>query len=339
MTTRIAVVGAGSVAQRHVEVLQGLDDVRVVSVTDPLAPAADTLARACDGRAFADVDEALDAVPVDAVYVCVPPFAHGLPERSALARGLPLFVEKPVAVDAATAESVLAAVTAAGVVTGTGYHWRCMDVVATAQDLLADSPPALAAGHWLDKRPPVGWWASSAKSGGQVVEQLTHVIDLARLLLGEAVEVYAAGIRCHDDGANNHGADHGSSNGAGDIDDATAATVRFASGAIATLAATSLLSAKRHAGLDIVTRGSTLELSESGLVVDDGVHRTEHRPGEDPKVTVDREFIEAVRGQRESTRAPYREAVLSHRLACAVSESARSGQPVRLDPVPAEPRR
>ena len=332
MTTRIAVVGAGSVAQRHVGVLQGLDDVRVVSVTDPMAKAADSLARACDGRAFASVDAALDAVPVDAVYVCVPPFAHGPAERSALARGLPLFVEKPVAVDVATAESVLAAVTAAGVVTGTGYHWRCMDVVATAQGLLADSPPALAAGHWLDKRPPVGWWASSAKSGGQVVEQLTHVIDLARLLLGEAVEVYAAGVRRPDDGTD-------TDRDAGDIDDATAATVRFASGAIATLAATSLLSAKRHAGLDIFTRGSTLALSESGLVVDDGVHRTEHRPGEDPKVTVDREFIEAVRGQRESTRAPYREAVLSHRLACAVSESASTGQPVRLGSVPAEPGR
>jgi predicted dehydrogenase len=329
MTTRIAVVGAGSVAQRHVGVLQGLHDVRVVSVTDPLAPAAEDLSRACDGRAFADVDDALDALPVDAVYVCVPPFAHGSAERSALARGLPLFVEKPVAVDVATAESVLSAVTAAGVVTGTGYHWRCMDAVATAQGLLAESPPALAAGHWLDKRPPVGWWASSAKSGGQVVEQLTHVIDLARVLLGEAVEVYAAGVRRPDTDRRD----------AGDIDDATAATVRFASGAIATLAATSLLSAKRRAGLDVFTRGSTLEISEAGLVVDDGSSRTEHRLGEDPKVTVDREFIEAVRGQRDSTRAPYREAVRSHRLACAISESAGSGEPVRLDPVSAEPRR
>jgi predicted dehydrogenase len=332
MTTRIAMVGAGSVAQRHVGVLQGLDDVRVVSVTDPLAPAAENLARACDARAFADVDAALDAVPVEAVYVCVPPFAHGSAERSALARGLPLFVEKPVAVDMATAESVLSAVTAAGVVTGTGYHWRCMDAVATAQGLLAESPPALAAGHWLDKRPPVGWWASSAKSGGQVVEQLTHVIDLARVLLGEAIEVYAAGVRRPDGGPH-------TDRDVGDIDDATAATVRFASGAIATLAATSLLSAKRRAGLDVFTRGSTLEISEAGLVVDDGSSRTEHSPSEDPKVTVDREFIEAVRGQRESTRAPYREAVLSHRLACAVSESAGSGGPVLVGPVPGEPER
>jgi predicted dehydrogenase len=166
-----------------------------------------------------------------------------------------------------------------------------------------------------------------------VVEQLTHVIDLARVLLGEAVEVYAAGVRRPDAGPHTDRLD------AGDIDDATAATVRFASGAIATLAATSLLSAKRRAGLDVFTRGSTLEISEAGLVVDDGSSRTEHRLGEDPKVTVDREFIEAVRGQRDSTRAPYREAVLSHRLACAISESAGSGEPVRLDPVSAEPRR
>ena len=75
-------------------------------------------------------------------------------------------------------------------VTGTGYHWRCLDTVERAAALLADAPARLALGAWLDKVPPPAWWPSRALSGGQVVEQLTHVLDLARLLVGEVAEVH-----------------------------------------------------------------------------------------------------------------------------------------------------
>ena len=53
-------------------------------------------------------------------------------------------------------------------------------------------------------------------------------------------------------------------------------------------------------------------------------------PTEDPREVVDREFVAAVRGERESTRAPYEEALRTHRLACALAESARRGEPVGL---------
>ena len=321
--TRIAVVGAGSVARRHVDVLSSFDEVRVVAVTDPVEGAAADLARHCNARAFTDTEQALDSGDLDAVYICVPPFAHGAPEKAALARGLAMFVEKPVAADLATAEELAALVAEAEVVTGTGYHWRCLDVLAKAQELLEASPALLASGLWLDKRPPVSWWDRTSLSGGQVIEQVTHVLDLARVLLGEVSEVYAAGAR------------QSLPTGlevVGDVDDATAATLRFGSGVVATLAATSLLSVKHGAALHTISRGMVLEFSETGLVVDDGRSRTEHTPGEDPRITVDREFVQAVRGEREHTRAPYAEAVRSHRVGCAVAESARTGQPVRLTP-------
>ena len=52
MTLRIALVGAGGVARRHVDVLHGLGGARVVSVTDALAPAADALATELDAVTF-----------------------------------------------------------------------------------------------------------------------------------------------------------------------------------------------------------------------------------------------------------------------------------------------
>ena len=326
MTTRVVVIGAGGVAQRHVGVLSAIPDVAVVGVVDPVEDAARVLAQTCGARAYASTTEALDECRPDAAYVCVPPFAHGGPEREVLARRLPLFVEKPLSVRPDVAEDLARRVSRAGVVTGTGYHWRCLDTVEEARARLATSPALLATGYWLDKRPPVGWWPYLDRSGGQVVEQLTHVLDVARVLLGEATEVYAAGAaRSPGAAASPAGPPRG------DVDDATAATLRFASGTVATLAATSLLRRQHRAGLHTFSDGLVLELTESALTVDDGERRTVVEPAEDPRAVVDREFVAAVRGERAGTRAPYEEALRTHRLACAIAESARRGERVRLD--------
>jgi predicted dehydrogenase len=324
MSTRVLMVGAGSVARRHVDVLATLPDVEVVAVADPVEDAARALAGSCGARAHASAADALGDCQADAAYVCVPPFAHGEPERLVLRRGLPMFVEKPLAAGWAVAEELGREVAEAGVVTGTGYHWRCLDTVEVARARLAEAPPLLAAGYWLDKRPPVAWWGSRSGSGGQVVEQVTHVLDLARALLGEVVEVYAAGARRDPATAPSGPA------GADAVDDATAAILRFASGTVATLAATSILHAKHRAALHTFSDGLVLELTEAGLTLEDQQGRREVLPGEDPRVVVDREFLEAVRGEREATRVPYAEALRTHRLACAVAGSASAGLPVPL---------
>src|SRR5215207_5663410 len=254
MSVRIAVVGAGAVAARHVRVLSGFDDARVVAVADPVVGSAERLATACGATAYADAEQALDTARPDAVYVSVPPFAHGAPERAALVRNLPLFVEKPLAVDLDTAEELAAEVDKAGVATGTGYHWRCLDTVERAREVVAGSPVRLIEGRWLDKVPPPAWWPTRGLSGGQVVEQLTHVLDLARLLAGEVTEVTATGSRLD--------------TSPGDIDDVTAGTLRFSGGAVGTLAASSLLPAKTAAGLGAVCAdGTVLTLTETELTV------------------------------------------------------------------------
>jgi myo-inositol 2-dehydrogenase / D-chiro-inositol 1-dehydrogenase len=304
---RIGMVGAGGVAARHVRVLTGLG-ARVVGVADPVPEAARRLAADAGAAAYPDVDALLTGQDVDAVYVCVPPFAHGAPERAVLARRLPLFVEKPLAADLATAEALAAEVEAAGVVTGTGYHWRGLDTVQEAAALLAADPARLVVGSWLDKVPPPAWWTDRARSGGQVVEQLTHVLDLARLLVGEVTAVHAAGSRAE--------------TSPGDVDDATAVAVRFGTGAVGTFAASSLLPAKRRASLETVSAGGLrLELSEAELVIERGGEREVRTPAVNGHEAVDREFLAAVAG-RGQVRVPYAEALRTHRLGLAITEAA-----------------
>src|SRR5829696_6290363 len=188
---RIGLIGAGSVAARHAQALLGFDDVEISAVSDLEASRASQLASRCGARAHGDWQGMLDAHELDAVYICVPPFAHGPPEQAVLERSLPFFVEKPVALDLATAESVAAAVEAQGLTTAVGYHWRYLDIVERARLLLGEQPARLVMGYWLDKVPPPAWWIRRDRSGGQVIEQTTHVLDLIRFLVGEVTEVSA----------------------------------------------------------------------------------------------------------------------------------------------------
>ena len=102
--------------------------------------------------------------------MCVPPFAHGELELDLVQRGLPFFVEKPLAADLETAELIAAAVRSGGLTTAVGYHWCQLDTVQEARRLVADNPPRLAVGQRWDTTPPPPWWRRRDGSGGQVVE-------------------------------------------------------------------------------------------------------------------------------------------------------------------------
>ena len=307
---RIGFVGAGGVATRHAQMLREFAGVRLVAVTDPLPGRAERFAAAFGGDSVAGVTQLL-AAGLDAVYVCVPPSAHGAIEEAIVADGLAMFVEKPLGTDEATAERVAAAVGRAGTITAVGHHWRYADTVRQAQQMLAGREIRLVLGSWLDRVPPVSWWTQRRLSGGQVVEQAVHVLDLARLLAGEVTRVCAmAGGQLADPEA--------------DIDAATAAVLRFTSGAVGTLATTCVLRGKHRAGLEIYADDLELSITENGMSVRDG--RDDVRLWSvDPDIAkraADAAFVDAVRGRANDIRVTYDEALRTHRLACAVAASA-----------------
>jgi myo-inositol 2-dehydrogenase / D-chiro-inositol 1-dehydrogenase len=317
---RIGLIGAGNVGRRHARVLGSFPDVHLTGITDVVPETAAALADDTGCRTFADVGELL-ASGLDAAYVCVPPFAHGVAETAVLSAGVPLFVEKPLATTAETAERIGTLVATAGLLTAVGHHWRYLDVVERARRLLDNRPVRLIGGTWLDTVPPVGWWPIRERSGGPVVEQAAHVLDLARLFAGEVAEVFAMG-----DGRPPEvpGAD---------VDGVTTATLRFRSGALGTLSTTCVLGWKQRAGLEVVADGLWLSVSESGLAIRaDGADPVEEVVTADPaaaRVAVDRAFVDAVRGIGDDVRVPYAEALRTHRLACALASSAATGRPTR----------
>jgi myo-inositol 2-dehydrogenase/D-chiro-inositol 1-dehydrogenase len=316
MTVRVGLVGAGAVGARHARTLAGLGDVELVGVCDP-ATAVGTVLAAEFGVPAVDRLESLLRLGPDAVWLCVPPFAHGEPETVLVRAGLPFFVEKPLAADLPVAVRVAAAVGSAGLPTATGYHWRHLDTVDRARAALAGRQARLVDARWWGRTAPAAWWSREHLSGGQIVEQATHVLDLVRVLAGEVAEVVGRAAP--------------SSAGERDVPDATAAVLRLDSGAVGTVSTSCVLPALTEAGLDVVADGVAVQVSETTLRVRTGDDDVSTRPAVDARRAVDRAFVDVLRG---GPAAPglvdVAEALRTHRLARAVADATRTGSVVRV---------
>jgi myo-inositol 2-dehydrogenase / D-chiro-inositol 1-dehydrogenase len=317
-------IGGGYIAERHLDVLARFPDVKIVAVADAMRERAQAAAARYGARAYTDGLALLQSENLDAVWLCVPPFAHGPLELAAAERGVPFFVEKPLAADVDTALAVAQQVRQTGLTTAVGYHWRYLEVVDRAAAMLRGNPVRLVLGYWLDSTPPVPWWTRRGQSGGQVIEQTTHIFDLARYLAGPVESVQALeAITARDrfPGA--------------DVPTAATAMLRFSSGAIGTVSSTCLLGWRHQVALSVVTDDVVVEVREQALadhelriVSADGEQIV--RSAEDPTAREDRAFLDAVQGRQGRIRVPYEEALQTHVLAAAADRAAREGVPVSL---------
>lgn len=169
---RIGMIGAGIISTRHLGNLQGFEDVQIVSIVDPLIDRAQNLAQRAGAKTYADFNAMLEHESMDGVYICIPPFAHGAPEKAVIEHQLSFFVEKPLAIDFEVAAQIASMVTACNLITATGYHWRYLDVTERAQDLLSKNPAHLTLGYRLDFTPPPSWWPTASLSGGSLSSRL-----------------------------------------------------------------------------------------------------------------------------------------------------------------------
>lgn len=314
--TRIGFIGAGTIARVHLRVLSGFEDVEVVAVSSRTSESAGRLAKSVGARVYTDHRSMLDEAGLDAVFVCVTPDGHGDYELEAADRGIGLFVEKPLGLDEEIPERIGERIRERGIVSCVGYQWRYLDVVDRARELLAARPARMVTGSWLGDTPGVGWWVRNEQSGGQIVEQATHIFDLARYLAGEAEPVAAAGRRVPRPAYPQS-----------DILDVTQTSLRFESGAIGSIETTCLLDGPHDVAIETVSDGLslTLEVLNHRLVVRQGSEITTYQPPsvfDTPYERQDRAFIDAVQGKPNRIRSPYDDALRTHRLTVAASRLA-----------------
>lgn len=123
--TRIALAGAGAFGIKHLDALELIEDVEIVSIISrTLDQAQDVAARYGARHATTNLDEALARDDVDAVILCTPTQMHSAQTIACLAAGKHVQVEIPLADSLAGAEAVVAAQRASGKVAMVGHTRR-----------------------------------------------------------------------------------------------------------------------------------------------------------------------------------------------------------------------
>lgn len=319
---RVGFVGAGGIARAHINNLKQLEGVRIVGVTDPDQERARAVAAEVGGIAYTDVHSILDQAALDAIYICVPPFAHGEPEMAAIARRIPMYVEKPLGLDVELPRRIAHEVDRSGLITAVGFQLRYVDTAERLRTMLQGRTVGMITGHYACPFVTTPWWRKRALSGGQLVEQVIHIVDLIRYITGDEYEtVYSQErLRIKRDVPEI------------DIGDVTVTNVTMASGAIGSISNTCALPSGWRLGIEIVAEDlfARWNLDELHLIEPSGESRMPAESG-DPMALADRAFIEAVRsGDPSKVKCDYLDALGTQKAVMAAVQSASTGQPVRI---------
>ena len=329
---KLAFIGAGGIVRSHLEQgLKGFGDVEFVGWCDLNAETAAARRDQVGGHGaiYVDARQMLDETKPDAVYIMLPPYAHGPSEELVIERGIPFFVEKPVAIDMATARQVAEGVQKHGLLTAVGYMNRYRKSVQRVRGILQEQKPVLMHGGWLGGGPkqssPIwSWWTRKEKSGGQFVEQTTHTIDLARYLFGDVKSVYAVPIR-----------DRRMRPPEFNIEDASMVQLTFVSGAAANLY--SSCSTSLGGGVSLTLWATDMRAEFTGwehsvnISLPDGEQVS--IPGEQNIFALeDRAFVDSVKaGRNAGILATYEDGLHATAIACAANESMVTGEAVEVE--------
>jgi myo-inositol 2-dehydrogenase/D-chiro-inositol 1-dehydrogenase len=190
---RVGMVGAGGIANAH---LPAWLHVGAQVTVHSLHGAPELVARHGAGSPAGRVVDTLDELlaTVDVVDVCTPTHTHPEIVLAAAAAGRHVLCEKPLALDATTAEAMARACTEAGVQLYPGHVVRYFPEYAALQSAVAAGAigtPAVLTFHRCGARPRRAWFADPQRSGGIIMDQMIHDLDFARWLGGEVESVHA----------------------------------------------------------------------------------------------------------------------------------------------------
>ncbi|MGP4066419.1 Gfo/Idh/MocA family protein [Oceanobacillus sp. M65] len=256
---------------------------------------------------------------LDALYICIPPFAHGNLEEKAAQLGIHLMVEKPIGLDVSTTENKHEIIQEAGVLCATGYCLRYLDTIVKAKEYLRDKQISMVRGHYLTSFVNTPWYREMKKSGGQLVEQATHIVDIIRYLAGDIITVHADMSLITPLGIPNI-----------DIPDVTSVNFLMKSGAVGHLDA-SFIQPDHRIGLELLGNNFRLSFDGSNLtIVEEDLTITHHT-----KVNFyeeqDKAFIEAVRTKNKKyILSDYENGLNTLRVTLAANESQKKQKVISI---------
>src|SRR3569833_2079074 len=233
MATGFGIIGCGMIAHFHSKAIQSLKGAKLVACFDTFKASADKLAAAVGCKAYYDLDEMLADPKVEAVTSGTPSGAHMEPAVAAARAGKHVIVEKPLEITLKRCDKMIAECEKAGVVLSaifpSRFHdssiemKRAVDGKRIGKLTIGDSYVKwYRTQEYYDSGKWRGTW--ELDGGGALMNQAIHSVDLLTWLMGPVVEIRAnTATLAHERIA---------------VEDTAIATVRFASGALGTIEAT-----------------------------------------------------------------------------------------------------
>ena len=195
---RVGIIGAGLQGNRRSQPMVGMPDTEIVIITARERLGAEPLAARIGCEAGAGWEEVVCRKDIDAIIVCTPPDTHAAITLAALEEGKHVLCEKPLARTVAEGEAMVAAARRKGLTLKCGFNHRHHPAITNAKKLLdegAIGTPIFARSiYGICGRPGYEkeWRANpEITSGGQLMEQGIHIIDLFRWFLGDIQDVSA----------------------------------------------------------------------------------------------------------------------------------------------------
>jgi predicted dehydrogenase len=195
---RTAILGCGGFARRHAENIVAMpDQLELVAFSDISQDHSDAFAQKYapkNSRVYTDFHPMLDEAKLDLLVICLPPYGHSDEVEAAAARGIHVLIEKPIALTTEQAWKMVEATETARIKTQVGFMYRFGAAVTELKSLIESGKAGqvgLMSARFFCNSLHADWWRVRDKSGGQLVEQIIHMVDLMRYLMGNPQTVYS----------------------------------------------------------------------------------------------------------------------------------------------------
>lgn len=328
---KTGIIGCGNFANKHAANLVSMPDkFKMVAFCDILEDNADEFnGKYTNGEAkvYTDFNELFDKSELDLVLVCLPPFAHSNEVEIAAEQGVHLLIEKPIALNSEQSWRMVEAVEKAGVKSQVGFMFRFGLAIENLKSKISDGTAGqvgLMSTRYFCNSLHAPWWRMRDKSGGQITEQVIHMVDLMRFLMGSPKTVFSIQNNLFHKDVENY-----------TIEDTSGTVMEFHNGGVGIIyASNNAIPGKWINDYHIVTDKLTAFFTDANNAEFTFTSEQEPRTeviASDENLHV-REVLDLYNSIKNDvpTRTPIQEGALSLDLALAISESALTKSPIFL---------
>ncbi len=342
-TIRVGVIGTGMISAPHMEGYRACPNAEVLAVCDVVGERAKAMAKKFDvPNVFTSVDKLLAMKDIDAVSVCTPNIDHKRSVLKALAAGKHVLCEKPMAMNARQAQTMIDAAGKARKKLMIALNNRFRADVRFLKKIIETGQigtPYYARSLSVRRRGVPSWGVFGQKKlqgGGPLIDIGVHMIDLTWYLMGCPKPVSVSGKTYETIGASpGHVGMFGTwDHKTYDVEDFAIAFVRFANGATMSIESSFCANLDRDIfGCQIVGDKGGVGIDPLRVQMETGGHLMDCTPTHIPNNKMyDEEiaaFVDAVAGNKPVP-VPATEAIWTTKIIDAIYASSKANKEIRL---------